>query len=114
MAITTRPLVPIAMGTSDTEEGRAFHQSRLALYGRWIFLISGAFLLFSMAGPAGTDARFVPGLLYHAIGTGAAGLVWLFGSRARMTMSAMLWLDAAGTWVMCALESDAGPVYTRG
>ena len=44
MAITTRPLVPIAMGTSDTEEGRAFHQSRLALYGRWIFLISGAFL----------------------------------------------------------------------
>ena len=114
MAITTRPLVPIAMGTSDTEEGRAFHQSRLALYGRWIFLISGAFLLFSMAGPAGTDARFVPALLYHAIGTGAAGLVWLFGSRVRMTMRAMLWLDAAGTWVMCASFGVMAVAYANG
>ena len=36
------------MGTSDTgtEEGRAFHQSRLALYGKWLFLVSGAFLMF--------------------------------------------------------------------
>ncbi len=53
MAITTHPLVPIAMGTSDagTEEGRAFHQSRLALYGKWLFLVSGAFLG-SSRGPA--------------------------------------------------------------
>jgi hypothetical protein len=48
MPVTTRPPVPIAMGSGDTgtEEGRAFHQSRLALFGRWICLVSGTFLVF--------------------------------------------------------------------
>lgn len=41
------PRVPIALGSasSGTEEGRSFLQSRLALFGRWVLLISGGFYI---------------------------------------------------------------------
>lgn len=45
MTRTTRARLPIALtpGSSDAEEARAFFQSRLALFGGWVLLISGAF-----------------------------------------------------------------------
>ncbi len=41
----TRGPVPIALGSaaSGTEEGREFFQARLALFGGWVFLVSGSF-----------------------------------------------------------------------
>ena len=111
MATTTHPLVPIAMGTSDsgTEEGRAFHQSRLALYGRWLCLVSGAFLVVTLS------MRFVHGMpfdaaaLFHAMATAAAGLTWYLGARVRMRLFAMQAADAVGTWGAAdvAVESTA-------
>ncbi len=76
MATTSRPPVPIAMGTGDTgtEESRAFYQSRLALFGQWIFAVSGVFLVIF-----GTIRLlffpFTPALLLHALATLLAGLL---------------------------------------
>ena len=41
----TRRPEPIALGSaaSGTEEGREFFQARLALFGGWVFLVSGSF-----------------------------------------------------------------------
>ena len=45
--LATRGPVPIALGSaaSGTEEGREFFQSRLALFGGWVCLISGSFFV---------------------------------------------------------------------
>jgi hypothetical protein len=104
VAITTHPLVPIAMGTSDagTEEGRAFHQSRLALYGRWMFLVSGAFLAFFSGLRVAYGLGLSSGVLFHALGTAVAGLLWGGGARIRMTVATMHAVDAAATWLISA------------
>jgi serine/threonine protein kinase len=62
--------VPIALGggTSRTEEGRVFFQNRLALYGGWVFLISGGFYLVGMAMRAAYEVAFSPATLFHLIG----------------------------------------------
>jgi len=100
VAITTHPLVPIAMGTSDTgtEEGRAFHQSRLALYGKWLFLVSGAFLAFFSGVRLVMGMPFDAGLGFHTLSTTAAGLIWFAGARGRLQVPVMHAVDAAGTW----------------
>jgi len=102
--LTSHPPVPIAMGTGDTrtEEGRAFYQSRLALLGQWICLVSGSFLVFF--GGLRTLQGVAPnsGMLFHAISTALAGLVWALGSRARLSMAQMQWVDIGGTSVICA------------
>jgi serine/threonine-protein kinase len=116
MPLTTRPPVPIAMGTSDThtEEGRAFHQGRLALYGQWVFLVSVAFLaFFTMVRLVARGQAFEPGTAYHLLGTGVAGAIWLLGSRVRLTITAMHVLDAAGTWLMCASFAMLAVTYGR-
>jgi len=102
--LTSHPPVPIAMGTGDTrtEEGRAFYQSRLALLGQWICLVSGSFLVFF--GGLRTLQGVAPnsGMLFHAISTALAGLVWALGSRGRLSMAQMQWVDIGGTSVICA------------
>jgi len=105
VSITTRPPVPIALGAVDTgtEEGRAFHQSRLTLFGRWVFIVSGTFLVFYGLLHVSQAFALDPGALFHMLATGVAGLIWALGSRTRMTMKAMHLIDAVGTWVMCAL-----------
>jgi len=92
------------MGSSDTgtEEGRAFYQGRLALLGRWMFIISGSFLAFFTLVRIAQGVPFDRGVLYHACGSAAAGLVWLLGSRVRMTVTAMQVVDVAGAWLMSA------------
>ena len=104
VSITTRPPVPIALGAVDTatEEGRTFHQSRLTLFGRWVFVVSGIFLVFFGLIHVSHAFALDPGVLFHVLATGVAGLIWVLGSRARMTMTTMHLIDAAGTWVMCA------------
>jgi serine/threonine-protein kinase len=115
MAITTHPPVPIAMGTSGTgtEEGRAFHQSRLALYGRWLFLVSGAFLVFFAGVRLVIAMPFDAGVASHAMSTAAAGLIWLSGARGRMQLPAMQAVDAVGTWFVCGTLALMSLGYAR-
>jgi serine/threonine-protein kinase len=102
--ITTRPPVPIAIGagTTGTEEGRTFHQSRLALYGRWMFLVSGAFLAFFSVLRAVYGLGVSRGVLFHALGTVVAGLVWTVGAGTRMSPATMYAVDGVATWLTCA------------
>lgn len=50
MSTSSRPRVPIALqaDSGHTEEGRASLQSRLTLFGGWVFLIAGGFLAFGL------------------------------------------------------------------
>jgi len=91
------------LGTSDggTEEGRAFHQDRLALYGRWMFLVSGVFLAFFGTIRALSGFGVEAGFLSHALGTGFAGAIWALGAGRRLPLKAMQVVDGAGTWLVC-------------
>ena len=113
--LTSHPPVPIAMGTGDTrtEEGRAFYQGRLALLGQWICLVSGSFLVFF--GGLRTLQGVAPnsGMLFHAISTALAGLVWALGNRARLSMAQMQWVDIGGTSVICASFAAMTVGYAR-
>jgi serine/threonine-protein kinase len=106
--------VPIAMGFGETatEEGRAFFQSRLALFGRWIFFVSGAFLVIF-----GTIRLllfpFDPALLFHALATLLAGVVWGLGARARLSMPAMVLVDVVGTALICTSFGMMTLAYSR-
>jgi serine/threonine-protein kinase len=42
------------------------------------------------------------GVLFHAIGTAVAGLIWVLGRRVRLSVPQMQWVDAGGTWLVCA------------
>jgi hypothetical protein len=103
------------MGSGDTgtEEGRAFHQERLALYGRWVVLVSGAFLAFTFLIRPGLGLPFDLAIVCHALAVLVAGIIWALGARARMSMPVMHLIDVAGTWLVCA--SFAGMVvgYAR-
>jgi serine/threonine-protein kinase len=111
---TSRPPVPIAIGSSGTgtEEGRAFHQSRLTLFGRWIFLVSGAFLFIF----ATIRLQFFPfdrALLFQTLATLLAGAIWGLGARARMSMLAMRLVDGVGTALICASFAMMTVAYAR-
>ena len=114
MGTTSRPPVPIAMGTGDTatEESRAFFQSRLALFGQWIFVVSGVFLVIF-----GTIRLlffpFTPALLLHALATLVAGVLWSLGSRARLSVPAMRVIDVVGTVLICASFGLMTLAYAR-
>src|SRR5262245_28123524 len=127
------PRVPIALGsaTSDTEEGRSFLQSRLKLFGGWVFLISGGFLVGGMPLRVAIDP--VPGLtapfwapsIFHLLGTIVPGAVWLIARRRRnLSSSTLQWIDVGGVVLTCAsfslmaaalassgLELIEGPFY---
>ncbi|MEZ5285037.1 MAG: hypothetical protein R2712_09560 [Vicinamibacterales bacterium] len=65
-----------------------FHQERLVLFGRWICLISGGFVVLNgmriLAGHAPA-----PAVGFHALATAAAGMVWWVASRGPMTIATM-------------------------
>jgi eukaryotic-like serine/threonine-protein kinase len=115
MALTTHPLVPIAMGTSSsgTEEGRAFHQTRLALYGRWVCLVSGAFLVFFTSVHVAYGLGLETGTYYHALGTAIGAVIWAAGARLRISVSTMHVLDAIGTFLLCGSFSLMALAYSR-
>jgi hypothetical protein len=113
----TRGPVPLALGSasSGTEEGREFLQSRLALLGKVVFLISGGFLLADaigsfVAGPlldVGDPARG-----YHLAGTLVAGALWaVTRRRGRLPTRALEWLDAVSSPVMCACYALMGLAF---
>jgi serine/threonine protein kinase len=110
---TTRGPVPIALGSGagDTEEGRGFFQDRLALFGRWIFLLSGGFyIVYRITNffiPPQLDVTQVPvgdPNHYHLYATLVAGALWAVArSRKRLSTQVVEWLDATSSLLMCAL-----------
>ena len=119
----TRGPVPIALGSaaSGTEEGREFFQARLALFGGWVFLISGSFyavflLLTLWTGPL-IDVAAIPigdPHLYHLCGTLVAGALWVVARRrGRLSARALEWLDAISSLLMCAFFALMGVGFAQ-
>ena len=100
----SRPPVPIALGSAgpSSEEGRAFFQSRLTLFGGWVFLVSGAFYLVSASQQTAYGVDATTASLFHLAGTLVAGAIWAAGRWTRLSAAAVRALDALGTWLLCA------------
>jgi serine/threonine-protein kinase len=105
--------VPIALesATGDTEEGRDFFQSRLALHGGWMTLIAGSFLavssVLSLLGMPRIDASNItignPDL-YHAGIVAVAAALWVVARWCGpLSMKLLQWLEAAVSFLICAL-----------
>ena len=119
----TRGPVPIALGSaaSGTEEGREFFQARLALFGRFVFLISGSFFAMSLLSMLGTGPQLDVGelpigdpTLYHLCGTLVAGALWVLARRrGRLSMRAVEWLDAMSSLLMCAFFALMGVGFAQ-
>ena len=94
--------MPIAFGSAGphTEEGRAFFQSRLALFGRWVFLISGAFYLVDLSMNAALHRPFEVGMALHLVATLVAGAIWAIGRTATPSLSVLRAVDATGTLLL--------------
>jgi serine/threonine-protein kinase len=102
MATSSRPVpIVLGVGSTETEEGRAFFQDRLRLFGGWIFLISSGFYVVGMALRASYDVEFNTATLFHLIGTVIAGGIWAAGRFVRLSMFVAQSLDAAGTVLLC-------------
>ena len=115
---SSRGAVPIALGsaTSGTEEGREFFQSRIALYGGWMALISGAFYvvyrsIVSFLLPQ-IELPVLPvgdPTLYHVGATFVAGAIWVIAQwSGRLPIRALEWLEAIGTFAMCTFFALMG------
>jgi eukaryotic-like serine/threonine-protein kinase len=119
----SRGAVPIALGSAGggTEEGREFFQSRVALFGGWVALISGTFyaaywfLTLSIAPPAQLPtAPIGDPNVYHLAATLVAGALWvLVRPRVQLPMRALEWLEAIGTLLMCACFALMGIAFAQ-
>src|SRR5262245_62905411 len=105
-----RGSVPIALGSArtETEEGREFFQSRVALFGGWIALVSGAFfvvykILEIWLGP---DVGLPPSpvgdpTIYHLLSTVVAAALWASAQLLRpLPMRVLEWLEAVSTFLL--------------
>ena len=101
----SRVPVSIGSGGSDTEEGRAFFQERLALFGRWVFLISGAFLVFGSLVRGALGVPLSESTYFHVIGTLVAASIWIAARFARLSMPVMQAVDVVGTLLICGAFS---------
>ena len=120
---TSRGSVPIALGsaTSETEEGREFFQARLALFGGWVCVISGSFLvayvlLTLWTGPHIAIASIPIGepSLYHLAATLVAGALWAVAQwSGPLPVRALEWLEAIGTLFMCAFFALMGVGFVQ-
>jgi eukaryotic-like serine/threonine-protein kinase len=107
----TRGSVPIALGSagSGTEEGREFFQARLALFGGWVALISGgffaAYVLLALGVAPHIEMIEVPignPQLYHLAATLVAAALWVVAQpRWPLPLSALEWLEAIASVLMC-------------
>jgi eukaryotic-like serine/threonine-protein kinase len=99
MGARSRGLIPISIGSggTDSEEGRAFLQARLSLFGRWVFVISGGFLLFGTMVRVALGVPIAPATAFHVLGTLIAGAIWLTARRGRLSLLTIQALDAIGT-----------------
>ena len=119
----SRGPVPIALGSasSGTEEGREFFQTRLALLGKFVFLISGSFFAVSMIEILGSDPasggeaiRMEPPSFYHLGGTLVAGALWVVARQhRRLSARTVEWLDAIGSPLMCAFFALMGVGFAQ-
>ena len=109
----TRPRVPIALGSggTQTEEGRAFFQSRLRLFGGWVFLTSGSFFVVIGALTVALGERFNYGTLFHLGATLIAGSIWLLARRPSLSLDAARMMDSAGTLLLCTGFAFMGGGY---
>jgi len=108
-----RGSVPIALGSArtETEEGREFFRSRVALFGGWIALISGSFYVAYRILEIwlGTDINTPispvgdPNL-YHLIATTVAVLLWAsMRWLGPLPLRALEWIEATSSFLLSAL-----------
>lgn len=90
----------LGSGGTQTEEGRAFFQSRLALFGGWVCLVSGGFNLVGAILNEVYGAPASAGTVFHTIGTAIAGLIWIAGRFLRLTPGSARAVDVAGTLLL--------------
>ena len=114
MAMTTATLTPMpaALGstTPETEEGRAFFQQRLGLFGRWLFILSGGFYLLNVVLSAlmAPAQLLLPSSLAHLAATLLLGGVWWLTRTTVLSPRALLWTDAGTVISVCLLLSVMG------
>lgn len=89
-------------GGADSEEGRAFLQERLSLFGRWVFLISGGFLVFGTAVRLVLGVPLSPATGFHVLGTLIAGAIWATARGGRLSLPTIQTLDVIGTLLISA------------
>ena len=86
--------MPIVLGSASggTEEGREFFQNRLGLFGGWVAVIAGAFLVtYALLSNRFGEHIPIPALpigdpnLYHLIATCVAGSLWVVNARFGVT-----------------------------
>jgi len=101
--VATHSRFPIALGSggTGTEEGRAFFQSRLRIFGCWVFLISGGFFLMGAVLNGLFPSPANAGMEFHLAGTLVAGAIWGIGRYTRLESVAARVVDAAGTLLLC-------------
>ena len=99
--------VPVALGSAvtDTEEGRAFFQDRLALYAGWVFALSGGFYVLTVVM---SRELLSSSLAAHLGASLAMGTVWAAARTGARRMPALRALDAAGLIIACLLFAVMG------
>ena len=97
--------VPVALGSAsaDTEKGRAFFQDRLGLYAKWIFILSGMFVLLGLVTLRDPVELLKQYSLAHIGATLTLGTVWAATRMFRFTTRALFWIDAAAFILPCGL-----------
>src|SRR5215472_16556834 len=102
------PSVPSASTVTDTEEGRAFFQRRLALLGLTMFALAGGswvvlalvyVLERSQGRPGGYDPLSQGGPFHLGVGL-LSGVLWLVTRKGRRTGALLHALDIVQTTVM--------------
>lgn len=112
MEVPPRPSTPPATGASltDSEEGRAFFQARLSIFGLSLAVLAGGFwtvsavvqfvVLREMADPWGEHGPFSLSGWFHLAGTGAAAAVWLATRGRALPAEWLPRLDMVGTFAI--------------
>ncbi|HKQ70096.1 MAG TPA: serine/threonine-protein kinase [Polyangiaceae bacterium] len=107
----------LAMGTvpRDTEEGRAFLQSRIASFGRLGFVLNVFFYVFStlVIGFLGVDGGFTLHIFYYGFSAAlllnafTSGIEWMVGARGNWSALRLYVIDAAGMFALSLVVAVA-------
>ena len=108
----SEPLVDPTSTVTDTEEGRAFFQARLSIFGFCLFALSGgSWLLLSIANVFGgfdEHELFSIGSLLHLGNALLVGVLWLLTRRGRLAGSVLHALDVGVSIGLIAIYGLAG------
>ena len=112
MTTTTVAPIPAALGsaTTETEEGRAFFQQRLGLFGGWLFILSSGFYLLNavLSALMSPVQLLLPPSMLHLATTLLLGGVWWLTRTTVLSPRALLWADAGTIVTVCFLLSVMG------